>query len=125
TLLVVLVLGQRPARATGLVQGLIAVAIVATIAAIWWAGRLPRADQPLLPSLDGTWHLLPAALGVMFWCFVGLEAFSHMGEEFRRPERDFPLALIAGVLLAGLLYWACSVALLTFGGYGDPVADAS
>lgn len=104
TLLVVLVLGQRPARATGLVQGLIAVAIVATIAAIWWAGRLPRADQPLLPSLDGTWHLLPAALGVMFWCFVGLEAFSHMGEEFRRPERDFPPALIAGVLLAGLLY---------------------
>lgn len=125
TLAAVLLLGQRPARASGLVQALIAIAIVATLVALWWAGDLPGAGQPLLPPLAEAWPLLPAALGVMFWCFVGLEAFSHMGEEFRRPERDFPLALIAGVLLAGALYWACSVALLSFGGYGDPRTDAS
>ena len=125
TLAAVLVLGQRPARAAGLVQGLIALAIITTVVAIWWAGGLPRANLALLPPLASAWPRLPAALGVMFWCYVGLEAFSHMGEEFRRPERDFPLALIAGVLLAGLLYWACSVALLTLGGYGNPQTDAS
>jgi amino acid efflux transporter len=61
----------------------------------------------------------------MFWCFVGIEAFTHMGEEFKRPERDFPLALLLGVLLAGLVYWACSVAVLSFQTYGDPRSDAS
>ncbi|MBS7663694.1 L-methionine/branched-chain amino acid transporter [Pseudomonas lalucatii] len=125
TLGAILLLGQRPARASGLVQGAIALAIMATVGLIWWVGELPLAGQPLLPPIAGSWHLLPAALGVMFWCFVGIEAFTHLGEEFKRPERDFPLALLLGVLLAGLVYWACSVAVLSFRAYGDLAADAA
>jgi amino acid efflux transporter len=122
TLAAILLLGQRPPKASGLLQGLIAVAIVALI---WWMGDLPRTSQPLLPAMDGQWHLLPTALGVMFWCFVGIEAFTHLGEEFKRPERDFPLALLLGVLLAGLVYWACSVAVLSFATYGDVHSDTT
>jgi amino acid efflux transporter len=48
-----------------------------------------------------------------------------MGEEFKNPERDFPLALLFGVLLAGLVYWACSVAVLSFQAYGDVTSDAA
>lgn len=125
TLGAILLLGQRPPKASGLLQGLIAVAIVASVALIWWMGDLPRASQPLLPSIDDQWHLLPTALGVMFWCFVGIEAFTHLGEEFKHPERDFPLALLLGVLLAGLVYWACSVAVLSFATYGDVHSDTT
>jgi amino acid efflux transporter len=125
TLAALLLLGQRPAKASGFVQGAIAVAIIGTVALIWWVGDLPVASQPLLPPISGSWHLLPAALGVMFWCFVGIEAFTHMGEEFKNPRRDFPLALLFGVLLAGLVYWACSVAVLSFNAYGDVHSDAT
>lgn len=125
TLVAMLLLGQRPAKASGMIQGAIAVAIIATIALIWWVGDLPVSSQPLLPTISGSWHLLPAALGVMFWCFVGIEAFTHMGEEFKNPERDFPLALLFGVLLAGLVYWACSVAVLSLHSYGDVTTDAA
>ncbi|MDM8347499.1 L-methionine/branched-chain amino acid transporter [Pseudomonas sp. sp1636] len=125
TLGAILLLGQRPAKASGLLQGLIAVAIIGSVALIWWVGDLPRTDHPLLPPIQGSWQLLPAALGVMFWCFVGIEAFTHMGEEFKRPERDFPLALLLGVLLAGLVYWACSVAVLSFNAYGNVQTDAA
>ncbi|SDG86883.1 amino acid efflux transporter [Pseudomonas benzenivorans] len=125
TLAAILLLGQRPAKASGLVQGLIAVAIVGTVALVWWVGELPLASQPLLPPLEGSWQSLPAALGVMFWCFVGIEAFTHLGEEFKRPQRDFPLALLLGVLLAGLVYWACSVAVLSFNAYGNVHTDAA
>lgn len=125
TLAAILVLGQRPAKASGLLQGAIAVGVISTIALIWWVGDLPTSSQPLLPPISGSWHLLPAALGVMFWCFVGIEAFTHMGEEFKNPERDFPLALLFGVLLAGLVYWACSVAVLSFHAYGDVQTDAA
>jgi len=124
TLAAFLALGQRPAKASGWVQGLIALAIVGSVATLWAFGDLPRADMPLLPPLEGDGPKLAAALGVMFWCFVGLEAFTHLGEEFKRPQRDFPLALLLGVLLAGLVYWACSVAVLSFGTYGDPARDA-
>ncbi|NMY49910.1 L-methionine/branched-chain amino acid transporter [Pseudomonas sp. WS 5011] len=125
TLGAMLLLGQRPAKASGMVQGAIALAIIATVGLIWWAGDLPHANQSLLPELSGSWHLLPVALGVMFWCFVGIEAFTHMGEEFKNPERDFPLALLLGVLLAGLVYWAFSVAVLSFQAYGDVQTDAA
>ncbi len=125
TLGAMLLLGQRPARASGLVQGLIALAILGTVALVWWVGDLPLAHQPLLPALDDNWTLIPAALGVMFWCFVGIEAFTHLGEEFRNPQRDFPLALLLGVLLAGLVYWAFSVAVLSFHVYGDVHSDAA
>ena len=126
TLGAMFVLGQRPAKASGLIQTLIALAIFGTVALVWWAGDLPHSDQPLLPALDGdAWARLPVALGVMFWCFVGIEAFTHLGEEFKRPERDFPLALLLGVLLAGLVYWAFSVAVLSYGVYGDVHSDAA
>ena len=125
TLAAMLLLGQRPAKASGMIQGVIAVAIIATIALIWWVGELPFSSQPLLPEISGSWHLLPAALGVMFWCFVGIEAFTHMGEEFKNPERNFPLALLFGVLLAGLVYWACSVAVLSLHSYGNAQTDAA
>ncbi|WP_017937291.1 L-methionine/branched-chain amino acid transporter [Zestomonas thermotolerans] len=125
TLGAILLLGQRPPRASGLVQGLTALAIIASVALVWWVGGLPLDSQPLLPRPDDSWQRLPAALGVMFWCFVGIEAFTHLGEEFKRPQRDFPLALLLGVLLAGLVYWACSVAVLSFGTYGDIHSDAT
>ena len=124
TLAAMLILGQRPAKASGVIQGAIAIAIIATVALIWWLGDLPHDSQPLLPT-QTQWQLLPAALGVMFWCFVGIEAFTHMGEEFKNPQRDFPIALLLGVLLAGFVYWACSVAVLSFGTYGDVNSDAT
>ena len=125
TLGAMLLLGQRPPRASGVVQALIAVAIIGAVALIWWAGDLPRASQPLLPVIGEDWSRLPVALGVMFWCFVGIEAFTHLGEEFKNPRRDFPLALVFGVLLAGLVYWAFSVAVLSFDAYGDAQRDAT
>lgn len=125
TLALMWLLGQRPARASGAVQTSIAVLICATVAALWWKGGLPG-TQSLLP-LDAAadWQRIPAALAVMFWCFVGIEAFTHLGEEFRNPNRDFPLALLIGVLLAGAVYWAGSVAVLAFGVYGDEQTNAA
>ena len=55
----------------------------------------------------------------MFWCFVGLEAFAHLASEFKQPERDFPRALMIGLLLAGTVYWACTVLVLHFNAFGE------
>lgn len=121
----VLLLGLRGAGSSGSLQLLIAGAIVVMTGLIWWLGDLSWQDglQPL-PQLAGL-PALGSAMAVMFWCFVGLEAFAHMGEEFRNPRRDYPLALLCGVLLAGAIYWANSVAVVKFGLYGDEATNGS
>ncbi|MGV8209303.1 L-methionine/branched-chain amino acid transporter, partial [Pseudomonas aeruginosa] len=54
-----------------------------------------------------------------------LEAFAHLASEFKQPERDFPRALMIGLLLAGTVYWACTVLVLHFNAFGEEKAAAA
>ncbi|NPE61003.1 L-methionine/branched-chain amino acid transporter [Dickeya dadantii] len=118
TLAVIWLLGMRSAGSSATIQTLIALLVVLLVAAIWWQGRImpSQIPWPALADISGTKML--DALAVMFWCFVGLEAFAHLATEFKSPERDFPRALLIGMLLAGAVYWGCTVAVLHFGAYG-------
>ena len=106
-------------KSSGRLQTLIALSIFTLVAAFWWKGDIGAQDltMPALSS-ESTWSI-GAALAVMFWCFVGIEAFAHMGEEFKNPQRDFPIAIIIGCFVAGAAYWACSVVILKYGAYGS------
>ncbi|MEH2919559.1 L-methionine/branched-chain amino acid transporter [Samsonia erythrinae] len=112
-------LGLRGAGSSANIQIVIALLVVALVAAIWWQGDITPAQIPW-PSLAAlSWPNTFSSLAVMFWCFVGLEAFAHMATEFRVPERDFPRALLIGMLAAGAVYWGCTVAVLHFQAYGE------
>lgn len=111
-------LGSRGASSSANIQTLVAIMIVALLAAIWIYGDIAVSEIPFSALAEINHSQLFAALSVMFWCFVGLEAFAHMASEFRHPERDFPRALIIGLLLAGVVYWACTVLVLRFHAYG-------
>jgi amino acid efflux transporter len=86
-----------------------------TLAIVWWVGSRGasssanlqtgcgadcRADRRYLvarrdhrrkslPAASDIDHSQLFALSVMFWCFVGLEAFAHLASEFKQPTR-FP-----------------------------------
>ncbi|HIC0804446.1 TPA: L-methionine/branched-chain amino acid transporter [Enterobacter hormaechei] len=125
TLAIVWWVGSRGASSSANLQTLVAVLIVALIVAIWFAGDITVADIPF-PTINDIDHAqLFAALSVMFWCFVGLEAFAHLASEFKQPERDFPRALMIGLLLAGTVYWACTVLVLHFNAFGEEKAAAA
>lgn len=125
TIALIWLLGLRSAGSSANVQSVIAVLIVAMVVAIWWKGDIVSAgiDWPPLASLSV--FSLFDAMAIMFWCFVGIEAFAHLASEFRQPERDFPRALIVGLLVAGGVYWSSTVAVLHFGTYGTPEKAAS
>lgn len=125
TLAIVWWVGSRGASSSANLQTLVAVLIVALIAAIWWAGDIQVSAIPFPAIADVDHSQLFAALSVMFWCFVGLEAFAHLASEFKQPERDFPRALMIGLLLAGTVYWACTVLVLHFNAYSAEAAAAA
>lgn len=125
TLAIVWWVGSRGASSSANLQTLVAVLIVALIVAIWFAGDITVADIPF-PAINDIDHAqFFAALSVMFWCFVGLEAFAHLASEFKQPERDFPRALMIGLLLAGTVYWACTVLVLHFNAFSEEKAAAA
>lgn len=112
-------------KSSGRLQSVIALSIFALIGAFLWKAEIGTPDLAM-PALttDSLWSI-GLALGVMFWCFVGIEAFAHMGEEFKNPQRDFPIAIIAGCFVAGATYWACSVAILKMQAYGSAQFDSA
>ena len=112
-------------KSSGRLQTVIALSIFTLVGSFIWKADIGTQDVtfPAITS-DSVWAV-GAALGVMFWCFVGIEAFAHMGEEFKNPQRDFPIAIIAGCFVAGAVYWACSVVILKLGAYGSPEFDAT
>ncbi|WP_434778666.1 L-methionine/branched-chain amino acid transporter [Neisseria sp. Ec49-e6-T10] len=114
TIFALWLLGMRSAGASANLQTIIALLIIGLIILIWWGGKITPAKIPWTPLTDISLQPLFSALSVMFWCFVGLEAFAHLASEFKNPKRDFPRALLIGLLIAGGVYWACTVAILIF-----------
>lgn len=123
TLLAMLGLGLAGTKTSGQVQLVIALLIIAMVIALWSGAEIGIADITPPPMTEAALPDITRAMGVMFWCFVGLEAFAHLGEEFRRPERDLPIAILLGILIAGLVYWACAVVVIKLGAYGTHEAN--
>lgn len=114
TLALIWLVGTRGAGSSANLQSIIAGLIVALIVAIWWRGGLSLRSLSFPAPAEVPFSAMTASLAVMFWCFVGLEAFAHLASEFKHPERDFPRALMIGLILAGSVYWACTVVVLHF-----------
>lgn len=105
-------------KSSARIQTVVALAICALVSLFWIYGGVSTADIKMPVLTTDSIFPIASALGVMFWCFVGIEAFAHMGEEFKKPETDFPIAIILGSLFAGVIYWSCSVVILKFQAYG-------
>ncbi len=73
----------------------------------------------VLKSFDSSFL---TTMGIMFWCFVGIEAISHMSSEFKNPS-DFSKVAMSGIIIVGILYTAVGFAVLKFGMYGDETTN--
>ena len=52
------------------------------------------------------------AAGIAFWSFLGIEAMTHLADDFRRPQQDMIPAMMMGTILVGVIYVACTLLLL-------------
>ncbi|KEI44023.1 APC family permease [Saccharopolyspora rectivirgula] len=92
-------------------------------------------EQPLVQavlgmeqSVYGIGGVLTAA-AVVFFAYTGFEALANLGEETKRPQRDFPIGLLGSLVVCALLYVAVSFVLTGMVDYrnideGAPLAVA-
>jgi amino acid efflux transporter len=107
-LLAVLAMAWRGARFAGVAQNLVVTLLIAGLAAVIAlaapsCGTIEFAAAD--PTVRGVWH--GAALA--FFAYTGWEMLAFTAEEFRNPERDFPLAVGISFVLVVALYAGASL----------------
>lgn len=123
-LVLILLINLAGIQASGHLQTLIAVAVGGTLILLLILSELTLADlnPPAfeLPKIGP----IGEAMAIIFWCFVGIEAMTHLGAEFKNPRRDFPLTIIIGVLLTGLFYYLTAALVIRYNAFGNEAMDS-
>jgi amino acid transporter len=118
-LAVVNVLGVRWGGVVQLLVTLVKVGSLVAIAVLPFLAIGPAEAAPsverLRPFWPSSWSAVPiAGLGTAFlgvlWAYHGWMNIAPVAEEVRRPQRNLPLALLAGVVLLILLYLGANLA---------------
>lgn len=96
-------------RVNAIIASTVVIALV-VIAALGLAVVKPGAD--ILPVSGDSFPSLSrfgAAFMMVFFAFTGWEVSANLGGEFKRPERDFPLALTLSFVIAVVLYFGLAI----------------
>lgn len=112
-LLILLALNLKGIQVSAKLQFGLTLAIVAVVVVMFGAGGAHLSDLELVTSVSGTnVTLMMAAAGIAFWSFLGVEAMTHLANDFKDPKKDMLPAMMLGTVLVGLVYVACTVLLL-------------
>jgi amino acid efflux transporter len=103
------------------VAGKVQVAVVCGILAILIAaiiGAVPNVKTVNFePFMTHGALGIGAASTILFWCFIGWEAVSHLSEEFVHPEKDVTRATLISASLIGILYFLSAAAVIGTNSY--------
>lgn len=65
------------------------------------------------------------AAAILFWCFIGWEAVSHLSEEFKDPQRAAVKGVTIAAIIVGVLYFLSALATVGTQSYLRGGADSS
>ena len=104
----------------------IVVGLIAAILVLAVISAIPHASvSHFTPFVPQGWLSVLQVAGLLFWCFIGWEAVTHLSEEFVDPEKNAVRGVLRSAGIVALLYF--SVALLTVAthSYGEGRSEAS
>jgi len=104
---------------------IISVIIVIGVAFLF-SGSVTHAASPIWPSAvnSGLLSAFLAALAAALWAYDGWEDLNLVGSEVKDPQKNFPRALIGGVMFVALIYMLFSAACMKVLPF-DQVASSS
>ncbi|MGB0895218.1 MAG: L-methionine/branched-chain amino acid transporter [Parashewanella sp.] len=104
--------GRQGLQVSAKVQFALTLAIVAVVVLLFGSTTTTISDFSLLqPSGVDTSSILVAA-GIAFWSFLGIEAMTHLVDDFKNPKKDMLSAMMIGTVLVGIIYLVCTLVLL-------------
>lgn len=77
------------------------------------------------PFMPNGWVSVGHAATILYWCFIGWEAISHLSEEFVNPQKTAIKGAVIASVIIGLLYFMTALAVVGTHSYGSNVSEAS
>lgn len=109
----------------GKIQIAVVIAIVAVLV-FTFATALPRIESAnFTPFVPHGWSSIGKAAAILFWCFIGWEAVSHLSEEFKEPQRAAVKGVTIAAIIVGILYFLSALATVGTQSYLQGGADSS
>lgn len=87
------------------------VAIVVVLIALAALNTVPQKLSVIIQRAE--FDTVLGAAGVAFWSFLGVEAMTHLANDFRDPKKDLVPAMMIGTILVGIVYVACTYLLIS------------
>ncbi|MBB1273169.1 L-methionine/branched-chain amino acid transporter [Psychromonas sp. SR45-3] len=115
-LLLVLVINLFGLKTAAIIQTVLSVLIVSTLLFASIDSQLHHSLT--LPVTEFNVGNIAFAATFILWCFLGIEAITHIADDFEHPQRDFPLTIFIGITIALVVYGLISISLLQTGFYG-------
>lgn len=110
-------LGRSQVAISGTIVTLLVVAVAVAAPHVDSAQFVPFAPN----GLAG----MGRAASLMFWCFIGWEAVSHLSEEFADPHRDTMSSVMIAAAVVGVIYTAVGLVVVGTGSYGAGLSGGS
>jgi len=108
TLLLLFILNYRGIQISAKLQFLLTLAIVSVVVILFGASHFQIDSAENISHSKTDINLIMAAAGLAFWSFLGVEAMSHLANDFENPKKDLIPAMMIGTILVGLIYLACT-----------------
>ncbi|MFD0589510.1 APC family permease [Paenibacillus sp. GCM10027627] len=112
-------------KLAGKVQTVVIVSIIAILLLAICAAIPYQSAQNFTPFVPNGWLSVVKAAGLLFWCFIGWEAVTHLSSEFVDPERDAIRGVLWSAGIVALLYFAVAYFTIATGSYVGEGSAAS
>lgn len=110
-------LGRSQVAISATIVAVLTIAVVVAAPHIDWANFKPFAPQGFVG--------MGRAASLMFWCFIGWEAVTHLSEEFSDPKRDTIRSILVAALVVGVMYTAVGLVTVGTRAYGPGLSNGS
>ncbi|WCT57122.1 amino acid permease [Paenibacillus kyungheensis] len=111
------------------VAGKIQIAVVISIVAVLTFAIIAAVPEiqavHFTPFMPHGWTSIGQAAAILFWCFIGWEAVSHMSEEFKDPRKAAIRGVVIAAIIVGILYFLTALATVGTQSYLIGGSDAS
>ena len=112
-------------KVVGQVQIAVVLAIVFVLV-LAIIGAVPHIESVnFTPFMPHGWVSVGRSAAIMFWCFIGWEAVSHLSEEFMDPQRAAVKGVTIAAVIVGVLYFLTALATVGTHSYHTAGSDAS